>query len=68
VIWGRFDREFETRQNRGAHDAFQSYTWDVFSHGFAYREKPEVSFNINKIEDFIRDELAPAILNADIAK
>src|SRR5208282_5610636 len=26
-------------------------TWDVFSRGFAYREKPDISFNINyKIE------------------
>jgi hypothetical protein len=44
-------------------------TWDALSRGLAYREKPDVSLNIHyKIEDFIRDELAPAILNANVEK
>ena len=43
--------------------------WDAFSRGLAQREKPAVSINLHhKIEDFIRDELTPAILNANVEK
>jgi len=43
--------------------------WDAFSRGLARREKPDVSINLHyKIEDFIRDELTPAILNANVEK
>jgi uncharacterized protein YbjT (DUF2867 family) len=43
--------------------------WDTLSRGLARREKPDVSINLHrKIEDFIRDELTPAILSANVEK
>jgi hypothetical protein len=43
--------------------------WDTFSRGPARREKPDVSLPIQyQIEDFIRDEVAPVILNTNVDK